>query len=219
MAVTPNLNLYKPDEEDYVSIARDLNENYEKIDAAFGSHSDAIANLQSGLAYIVGNTNATGVSLAVGQYVYVKGHSTIPEGLRKVKGSSAIGNGGSITTNNTEAVSEGGLNALNSNITADTQITSCTSDDITINGHTGYYKRTDHLVTFAIKINYTSNTSAAVGIKTSLPNAYLDMSALYGKIDTDVEVLAQMRSSTGRIRISSLSTGTHDLYVFGTYIC
>jgi hypothetical protein len=90
-----------------------VSKNEQKI----ASNSDAIANLQNGLAYIVGNTNATGVSLAVGQYVYVKGHSTIPEGLRKVKGSSAIANGDSITTNNTEACSEGGLNALNSIIT------------------------------------------------------------------------------------------------------
>ena len=92
----------------------------DQIGSGFSSSapiSDAIANTQGGLAYIVGNTNATGVSLAVGQYVYVKGHSTIPEGLRKVKGSSAIANGDSITTNNTEACSEGGLNSLFSNLT------------------------------------------------------------------------------------------------------
>ena len=53
MAVTPNLNLYKPDGEDYVSLSRDLNENYDKIDAAVGSNSDAIAKVDAGLAIIV----------------------------------------------------------------------------------------------------------------------------------------------------------------------
>lgn len=33
MAVTPNLNLYLSSEDDYVSNERDLNENFEKIDA------------------------------------------------------------------------------------------------------------------------------------------------------------------------------------------
>ena len=33
MAVTPNLNLYLTDDDDYVSVARDLSDNFEKIDA------------------------------------------------------------------------------------------------------------------------------------------------------------------------------------------
>lgn len=35
MAVTQNLNLYLPDDDDYVSNTRDLNDNFEKIDDAF----------------------------------------------------------------------------------------------------------------------------------------------------------------------------------------
>jgi hypothetical protein len=35
MAVTQNLNLYLPDDDDYVSNSRDLNDNFEKIDEAF----------------------------------------------------------------------------------------------------------------------------------------------------------------------------------------
>ena len=83
--------------------------------AAVASNSEAIANVQNGLAYIVGNTNTTGATLAVGQFVYVKGHSTIAEGLRKV--TASISANGNITTSNTSACSEGGLNAVNSKIT------------------------------------------------------------------------------------------------------
>ena len=82
---------------------------------AINENSTAIAKVQNGLAYIVGDTNTTGGTLAVGQFVYVKGHSTIDEGLRKV--TASISANGNITTSNTAACSEGGLNALNSNIT------------------------------------------------------------------------------------------------------
>ena len=76
------------------------------------AHDQAIAKVQNGLAYIVGNTNTTGSTLSTGQFVYVKGHSTIAEGLRTV--TASISANGDITTNNTSACSEGGLNALNS---------------------------------------------------------------------------------------------------------
>ena len=82
------------------------------IDQTVSSNSTAIANVQSGLAYIVGNTNTTGNTLTVGQFVYVKNHSTIAEGLRIV--TASISANGNITTSNTSACSEGGLNAVNS---------------------------------------------------------------------------------------------------------
>ena len=108
---TPNLNLVLPIGTEKVS-RQIINDNNTKIDTAVGSNSTAIAKVQNGLAYIVGNTNTTGGTLAVGQFVYVKGHSTIAEGLRTV--TASISANGNITTSNTSACSEGGLNALNS---------------------------------------------------------------------------------------------------------
>ena len=113
MANTTNLDLVKPAGTDHALISV-LNSNSDKIDAFAGQTNDSLSAEQNGLAYIVGNTNTTGGTLAVGQFVYVKGHSTIPEGLRKV--TSSISANGSITTSNTDACSEGGLNALNSKI-------------------------------------------------------------------------------------------------------
>lgn len=122
---TSNLDLIKPAGTDKIRIAQ-INENMDTLDAAIGAvgntslqtqvsgNTAAIANVQNGLAYIVGNTNTTGGTLAVGQFVYVKGHSTISEGLRKV--TASISANASITTSNTDACSEGGLNALNSKI-------------------------------------------------------------------------------------------------------
>jgi len=115
MANTTNLDLVKPAGTDHALISV-LNSNSDKIDAFAGQTNDSLSAEQNGLAYIVGNTNTTGGTLAAGQFVYVKGHSTIAEGLRKV--TSSISANGSITTSNTDACSEGGLNALNSNISS-----------------------------------------------------------------------------------------------------
>jgi hypothetical protein len=110
---TPNLNLVLPVGTEHVS-RQIINDNNTKIDTAVGANSTAIAKVQNGLAYIVGDTNTTGGTLAVGQFVYVKNHSSIAEGLRKV--TADIAANGSITTNNTTDCTEGGLNALNSKV-------------------------------------------------------------------------------------------------------
>lgn len=122
---TTNLGLTKPAGTDKIRIAQ-INGNMDILDEKIGavgntslqaqitSQNEAIANVQNGLANIVGNTNTTGSTLAVGQFVYVKGHSTIAEGLRKV--TASISANASITTSNTTAVSGGGLNELNSNM-------------------------------------------------------------------------------------------------------
>ena len=120
---TTNLGLTKPSGTDKIRIAQ-INGNMDILDDKIGavgntslqaqvtSANQAITNVQNGLAYIVGNTNTTGSILVVDQFVYVKGHSTIAEGLYKV--TADIAANGSIATSNTSACSEGGLNALNS---------------------------------------------------------------------------------------------------------
>ena len=122
---TTNLGLTKPAGTDKIRIAQ-INGNMDILDEKIGavgntslqaqvtSQNEAIANNEGAMAYIVGNTNTTGSALAVGQFVYVKGHSTIAEGLYRV--TASISANGSITTSNTSACSGGGLNALNANI-------------------------------------------------------------------------------------------------------
>lgn len=117
---TTNYNLVKPAYADTADIA-DINGNMDIIDGQMKTNADGVsanatslAKSQSGLAYIVGNTNTTGSTLAADTYVYVKGHSSIAEGLRRV--TASISNNGSITTSNTSAVSNGGINSLNSKI-------------------------------------------------------------------------------------------------------
>ena len=161
MANTTNLDLVKPAGTDHALISV-LNSNSDKIDAFAGQTNDSLAAEQNGLAYIVGNTNTTGGTLAVGQFVYVKGHSTIPEGLRKV--TSSISANGSITTSNTDACSEGGLNALNSKIT--------TVDESSIPGFT--IRKIGRLVQITIA---KAMTTAATTDANTLPAKYRPITA------------------------------------------
>lgn len=106
---TTNLHLVKPAYSEAADVAV-INSNMDTIDTYTSTNRNSLAKAQSGLAYIVGNTNTTGGTLPSGTYVYVKGHSSISEGLRVT--TASISNNGNITTNNTSAVSGGGLNAI-----------------------------------------------------------------------------------------------------------
>ena len=69
-----------------------------------------IDNLQDALAIIAnGNTHA---AIGAGQYVYVRGHATLAEGMYKA--ASAISANAALSSGNLTAVTGGGLNALNS---------------------------------------------------------------------------------------------------------
>lgn len=78
---------------------------------------------------IVANSN-THAAITSRQYVYVRGHSTLAEGLYQA--TANIAQNAALSTSNLTAVSGGGLNALNSNITVTSvksQVTFNLSDD------------------------------------------------------------------------------------------
>ena len=69
-----------------------------------------IENVQDALAIVAnGNTHA---AIASGQYVYVRGHSTLAEGLYTARVAIAVND--TLSLSNLAAVSNGGLNLLNS---------------------------------------------------------------------------------------------------------
>lgn len=96
----------------------DGSENWRKI---FDYHNDsadktdsAVAAVQDGLAIVAnGNTHA---AVAEGQFVYVRNHSTLAEGLYKA--SSAIGTNAALSTSNLTADGSGGLNDLQEQVTS-----------------------------------------------------------------------------------------------------
>lgn len=101
---TPNLGLTKPATSDNVDITV-INANMDKIDTAVAGTPNALAVVANG------NTHA---AIASGQYVYIRGHSSLSEGLYTAV--SAISANGTLTSSNVSAVSGGGLNALNDSI-------------------------------------------------------------------------------------------------------
>lgn len=68
----------------------------------------AINDVEDGLAIVAnGNTHA---AIASGQYVYIKGHGTLADGLYKA--TAAIPLNGTLSGSNVSSVSSGGLNDL-----------------------------------------------------------------------------------------------------------
>ena len=102
---TANLGLVLPFQSEAVSVTTQ-NDNLTKID-------NAVNGLQDGMAILAnGNTHA---AIASGQYVYVRNHSSLAEGLYKA--TTAIATNGTLSTNNLTADSSGGLNDLQNQIT------------------------------------------------------------------------------------------------------
>ena len=92
---TTNIGLSKPDYADTADIAV-INSNMDKIDTT-------VDNIEKGIAIVSdGNTHS---AIAKGEYVYVRDHSTLAEGLYVA--SSAISANATLTTSNLTAKSNG----------------------------------------------------------------------------------------------------------------
>ena len=120
---TANLGLVLPFQSEAVSVTTQ-NDNLTKID-------NAVNGLQDGMAILAnGNTHA---AIASGQYVYVRNHSSLAEGLYKA--TTAIATNGTLSTSNLTADSSGGFNDLKAQI--DTLNSNFTNFKSTINSSTG----------------------------------------------------------------------------------
>lgn len=114
---TTNLGLTKPAGTDKIRIAQ-INGNMDIIDNAIGAVGTTpiqtqINAVQDGLAIVSnGNTHA---AIAAGQFVYVKGHGSLSDGLYTA--NSAIAANATLSSSNLTADDSGGLNALNDQIT------------------------------------------------------------------------------------------------------
>jgi len=133
---TTNLGLTKPGYDEAADVVPAVNNNMDTLDEKMGAvpantsvqaqitaNAQAIAKLDESIAIVsIGNTHA---AIAAGQYVYIKGHGTLAEGLYTA--SSAISANATLSNSNVTAVSGGGLNALNSKFTMKTKSVSSTS--------------------------------------------------------------------------------------------
>lgn len=122
MANTTNLNLVKlAGTEKLKTFPNSHNGNLDAIDTAFGAGfgvgtapnvNTSINNLADGLAIV--SDNNTHAAITAGQYVYVRNHGSLAEGLYVA--SANIAANGTLSGSNLTADSSGGLNSLNSNL-------------------------------------------------------------------------------------------------------
>ena len=111
---TQNLDLKKPAQSDKIRIA-DINNNMDTIDGVVGdvgerSIAAQIGDVEGALA-IVSTGNVHG-AITSGQYVYIKNHDTLDDGLY-VATTNISANGTLSSSNVTADSAGGGLNALN----------------------------------------------------------------------------------------------------------
>ena len=102
---TTNIGLIKPTYSEDADVAI-INENMDTLDST-------ISALDNGLA-IVSNNNTHG-AITAGQYVYVRNHESLAEGMYTA--NSNIAANATLSSSNLTAVSSGSLNKLNSDIT------------------------------------------------------------------------------------------------------
>lgn len=113
---TTNLSLIKPSGTDKIRIAQ-INQNMDIIDEKIGQVGNTslqaqVAAVDSGLA-IVSNGN-THVAITSGQYVYIRNHSSLSEGLYKA--TAAIAANVALTTSNVTKLTTGSANDLKNSI-------------------------------------------------------------------------------------------------------
>lgn len=165
MANTQNLDLVKPAGTDHALISV-INQNFDKIDNFAGKTNTSLAGVQDGIAIVSnGDTHA---AIASGQFVYVKNHGSLAEGLYRA--TAAIATDAALSTSNLAADSSGGMNALksdidtlNSNIIITQKITVTTGAQggIALSSFTDYNPLTD-TVLYAFVKNSNANYYAVI---------------------------------------------------------
>lgn len=93
---TTNIGLRKPAKSDYVNVETDIGDNMDLIDSAVNSTEKAVAIIADG------NTH---VAVSAGEYLYVRNHLSLEEGLYRA--TEAIAQNGTLTSSNTTAITNG----------------------------------------------------------------------------------------------------------------
>lgn len=126
------------------------------VESAIINTNNSVAGVQDGMAILAdGDTHA---AIAAGQFVYVKNHGTLAEGLYKA--TAAIGTNATLSTSNLTADGAGGLNDLQGQVNSlNSKITQKIYDE------TGTTDSTGNLIISASSPATLSNVIKAVPIR------------------------------------------------------
>ena len=201
MTQTTNIGLKKIDgSENWRQIFDYHNDSADKTDSA-------VAAVQDGLAIVAdGNTHA---AVAKGQFVYVRNHDTLAEGLYKA--TEAIATNETLSTGNLTAESFGGLNDLQEQVTSlkskignvgdkslQAQITSLSTDmikymDITDTTPVNVNSKSGQVITRSNFIGCSTQTNGV------LPLPYVNGGSQYIKLVNYNDLSAFSGSATIRV--------------------
>ena len=244
MATTTNLGLVKLGNTDTLkNFPSDHNGNMDKLDAAFGAGfganlqpnvNESLTSLAGGVAVIsIGNTHA---AVPAGQFIYVRGHGTLTEGLYKA--TADISQNGTLSGSNVAAVPGGGLNAVMGNIVFSNDLGTISSESALTtaletllssmaSGEQRYIRfyvnaDTDHFSAGEIYTGmfkkHTSSTYAGF-IVTTITAAYgHTLRCIIGSKNNSTWVINQMASVPTYIKMSELKSITSTLAYTGVYV-
>lgn len=227
--------------------------NMDTIDAAFGagfgissapSVNTSINNLADGLAII--SNNNTHAAITSGQFVYVRNHGTLSEGLYQA--TSNISANGTLSGSNLTADTSGGLNAVKgeippvvNNLTSDSTTSALSAAQgkelntktnpvslwNTLSLHSnlslfagGVYQM-GRLIVIAVRLSVTGSISSATDLITGLPYTIGSTSSTFSSVVELLNNLASTRTivtGNGKIQLieGSLSNG-NTIYLSGVY--
>lgn len=93
---TTNLGLRKPAKTDYINVVTDLDDNMDTIDSSVNAAQEAVAIMSDG------NTH---IAVSSGEYLYVRNHASLSEGLYIA--TAAIAQNGTLSSSNVTAITRG----------------------------------------------------------------------------------------------------------------
>lgn len=185
----------------------------------------AIANVQDGLAIVAnGNTHA---AIASGQFVYVKNHGSLAEGLYRA--TAAIGTNATLSTSNLTADSAGGLNALKADVDSlNSKIAQKTGSLTSFGGYTTTSNLNIRQVGNIIIINgyvellsIDANQDIYIGTISGVSYPSESIRTICGLASAGYEPPTSIAycviTTSGQLRIKASASGARAMYVNVTY--
>lgn len=225
---TSHYNLVKPAYTEPADIGV-INGDMDLIDSALHDHDIALEEVESSIAIVAtGNTHA---AITFGQYVYVKEHTALADGLYTA--STNIVANATLSSSNLTAVSGGGMNALKASVdmlngkitnidsgntwTNVTQFTPSTGESYAAYNNCWYRVHGSHIVQIHLGLkSLTANTKQDVfTLPSSVPRPLAAIFAV-GSGGSTYTAIARVTISTNNV-ISIVSDDTYCLADFMYY--
>lgn len=187
---TTNLGLRKPAKTDYINVVTDLDDNMDTIDSSVNAAQKSVAIMSDG------NTH---IAVSSGEYLYVRNHGSLAEGLYKA--NEAIAQNGALTSSNTTAITKG----LGGQVTE-------------LNASVGKIKRagrgTTNTSTGIFTFTMENSTSAFIMITANLVAAYATSSGsfYYGTLPSNY-TLSRSGNTVTITKTASVSTAATIAYI------